>query len=169
MKDDIINCQKIQKFKILKENFPKENFPKENENKNRDSSIYQRENINNFKCKSNYFDEFDTDLRNNKKEKNPHQSKENVKKDENFGKMSNQVDIEGSDSNNKDLTSNKNKFELSFNFNFTTENESADIDYNNQSKRLDLSNYNNYKLIDKMNNDYINTNIENDKFLVIFF
>jgi len=151
LKENIINFEKIQKYKIPKNDYLRgDNI---NALKNEISPIMKLENINlNSKCKSNYFDEFDTELRNNKKE-------ENILKNENINVLSGKdpkknmekMDIKQDSKLNQNIKIDnlKNQMKndpmnLNINFNFTTETEN---DYENE-------NYEKYKNIGLCTTNY---------------
>lgn len=139
MDNKIINDKKInfEKFKITKDH---EDSDKKEINKiKQDSQQINKENNNfNLKCKSNYFDQFDTDLRNNNKEQNFSPLKEKMNKVEiiNQKEFDNNLINKGTQSQktNEQLKNQakQDPFNINFNFNFTTETDLGDFESNNK-------------------------------------
>jgi len=139
MDNKLINDKKFnfEKFKITKD---QEGSDKNDINNiKQDSQQFKNENNNfNLKCKSNYFDQFDTDLRNNKKEQNVSPFKEKLNNVEiiNQKEFDNIPVNKGSQSNktNEQLKNQakQDPFNINFNFNFTTETDVGDFESNNK-------------------------------------
>jgi hypothetical protein len=179
-KDALINYEKIQKFKIIKEDYEnnkdkekKFNSPlsslenNDNHNYNNNPSINTKQNqnqninINRAKGKSSYFDEMDTELKNNTKiliNDNINLNNNNI---ENMFSNTNTINNNIDDRNKKEgefgykrddslMKLNNNNYIHLNNFNFT---ENDNIDFESEA----YSNYFNNKQLNK---------IESDAFLV---
>lgn len=151
LKENIINFDKIQKFKILKEDFNQNVKNSNSSNNKNDKANLPLSSIEdyNLQHKSNYFDNMDTEIKNlNKNKKNNYNNLNSLEYDNLLArdKSQNKKNLnENADKNNKNGEKAMKRDEselkiikpenvnLNINFNFTTETDVGDCEYDNNA------------------------------------